>query len=168
VILAGVAGFVGMVLETILILHFQTKNGILFQDIGILLTGFMAGLAAGAWAIARLKQHLSQGLGIALLVGFGALSAGIGLEINSGRSTGLMMTLGLLALTGFWVAGIFAFAGLREASDQRKVIAPLYSADLIGGCIASILASLALAPIAGLVLTTHLMIPVALLSILLL
>jgi spermidine synthase len=168
VLLAGIAGFIGMILETILILHFQTKNGILFQDIGILLTSFMAGLAIGASAVARIKEHLSQGLGIALLFGFVLLSAGIGLEINSGRNTGLLETLAFLGLTGFWVAAIFAFSGLREASDQREAIAPLYSADLAGGCIASILASLALAPIAGLVLTAHLMIPLALLSILLL
>jgi di/tricarboxylate transporter len=77
-----------------------------------------------------------------------------------------METLGLLALSGFLVAGIFAFAGLRDASDQKKAIAPLYSADLIGGCLASILASLAMAPIAGLALTAYLMIPAALLSIL--
>jgi spermidine synthase len=168
VLLAGIAGFTGMVLETILILHFQTKNGILFQDIGILLTGFMAGLAAGAWAMARIKHHLSHGLGIALLLGFVLLSAGIGLEINSGRNMGLIETLAFLGLSGFWVAAIFAYASLREEGDQREAISPLYSADLAGGCIASVLTSLALAPIAGLVLTTHLMIPVVLLSILLL
>jgi len=66
------------------------------------------------------------------------------------------------------VAGIFAFAGLREAGDQKTAVAPLYSADLIGGCVASIVASLALVPVAGMVITAHLMIPVALLSILLL
>ena len=168
VLLAGIAGFVGMVLETILILHFQTKNGVLFQDIGVLLTGFMAGLAVGAWAMARIRQRLSYVWGIALLLGFVLLSVGIGLEIGSGRSTGLIETVAFLGLTGFWVAGIFAFAALRESSDQREAIAPLYSADLAGGCIASILASLVLAPIAGLVLTAHLMIPVMLLSILLL
>jgi spermidine synthase len=167
-ILAGVAGFAGMVLETILILHYQTKNGILFQDIGILLTSFMAGLAVGAWAVARMKQPPSKTAGIGFLMGFVALSAAIGLEISSGRSTGLLVTLGLLALSGFLVAGIFAFAGLREAGDQKTAVAPLYSADLIGGCVASIVASLALVPVAGMVITAHLMIPVALLSILLL
>ena len=167
-VLAGIAGFAGMVLETILILHYQTKNGILFQDIGILLTGFMAGLAAGAFAVTRIKHLLSRRLGIFLLLAFAALSAAIGLEISSGSDAGLLEILGLLALTGCLVAGTFAYASLRAVSDQGSVVAPLYAADLIGGCIGSILASLALAPLAGLVWTAYLLIPIALLSILLL
>lgn len=167
-ILAGIAGFAGMVLETILILHFQTKNGILFQDIGILLTGFMAGLSVGAWAADRIKQSLSRGTGIAAVLGFAFLSALIGMEISSGGHSGLMEIFALLALTGFFVAAIFAFAGLHEATDQRKVIAPLYSADLLGGSIGSLLASLILAPIAGLALTAYLIVPLAIFSALLL
>ena len=62
-ILTGIAGFAGMVLETILILHYQTKNGILFQDIGILLTGFMAGLAAGAFACCADEASYLQRIG---------------------------------------------------------------------------------------------------------
>ncbi|MDZ4165100.1 MAG: hypothetical protein U1C55_08225, partial [Smithellaceae bacterium] len=48
VFLVAVAGFLGMVQESILLLHYQLKHGVLFQDIGILLTLFMAGLALGA------------------------------------------------------------------------------------------------------------------------
>jgi hypothetical protein len=166
-ILAGIAGFAGMVLETILILHFQTKSGILFQDIGILLTGFMAGLAIGALAVGRITQHASKVSGIAVILGFALLCTLIGLGIGSGTSAGLIGILALLLLTGVFVAGIFAFAGLHEASDQRKIIAPLYSADLLGGCIGSLLASLILAPIAGLALTAYLIVPLALFSALL-
>ncbi len=79
-----------------------------------------------------------------------------------------METLVLLALAGFFVAGVFAYASLRTPGDQREAIAPLYSADLIGGCLGSILTSLVLAPIAGLAVTAHLMVPVAMLSALLL
>ena len=35
--LVGTAGLVGMVVETVLILHYQTKSGVLYQDIGLLL-----------------------------------------------------------------------------------------------------------------------------------
>ena len=167
-VLTGMAGFAGMALETILLLHYQTKNGILFQDIGMLLTGFMAGLALGAFTFARMRHPISRGFGIALLAGFAGLSAVIGLKINAGGEAGLLEILGLLALTGFFVSGVFAFAGLRAVSDQWKVIRPLYAADLIGGCIGSILASLALAPLAGLAGTAYWMIPAALLSLLLL
>ena len=167
-VLAGMAGFAGMVLETILLLHYQTKHGVLFQDIGILLTGFMSGLALGAFALARMQHRISKGFGIALFAGFAGLSAVIGLEINSGGEAGRLEILGLLVLTGFFVSGVFAFAGLHAVSDQGKVITPLYAADLIGGCIGSVLASLVLAPLAGLAGTAYWLIPVALLSILLL
>jgi spermidine synthase len=167
-VLAGIAGFAGMVLETILILHFQTKNGILFQDFGILLTGFMAGLAIGAAAMDRIKRRVSNETGIAIILGFAALSGLIGWQINSGRSAGLIETLALLTLAGLFVAGIFAFASLHEARDQKKTIAPLYSADLVGGCIGSLLTSLILAPLAGLALTGYWMVPIAIFSALLL
>jgi spermidine synthase len=167
-IVAGVAAFIGMVLETTLLLHFQIKNGILYQDIGILLTSFMAGLALGALAVAKLSRPLSKTIGVMMLVGFVLLGAATGWEISSGRNTGILETSGLLALAGFFAAGVFAYAGLYAADDQADVIAPLYSADLIGGCIGSLLASLALAPLAGLAVSAYLMAPAAMLAILLL
>ena len=103
-----------------------------------------------------------------MLSGFGLLSAIVGWEINSGRNTGLLETFVLLALAGFFVATVFAFAGLYAAGDQRDAIAPLYSADLIGGCLGSLLASLVLAPLAGLAASAYLMIPATLLSAILL
>lgn len=164
-VLAGIAGFAGMGLEVILLLNYQTRNGILFQDIGLLMTGFMAGLAAGALAAARMGHRLTRRAGFALLALLASLSAAAGARIPGG---GLAETLGFLALAGFCVAGIFAYAGLKDARDQRRVVAPLYAADLIGGCMASILCSLVLAPLAGLDWTAFLMIPVAILSALLL
>ena len=166
--LMGLAAFSGMVLETILLLHFQTKNGILYQDIGILLTGFMAGLAWGAFALAKTNRAISKRLGVAMLSGFVILSVAIGLAIDYGLSMGLTETLGLLVLAGFLVAGIFAYASLHVPCDQGVAITPLYSADLIGGCLGSILASIVLAPAAGLALTAYLMVPVSMLSVLLL
>jgi len=167
-VLAGVAGFAGMVLETILVLHYQMKNGILYQDIGILLTGFMGGLALGALAATKTDRRHLRALGIGMLLGFVMLSAIIGMAINSGRNSGLAEILVFLFLAGFLVAGVFAYASLRDADDQRKVVNPLYSADLLGGCLGSLAASLFLAPIAGLGAAAHLMVPVAMLSALLL
>ena len=167
-LLMGAAAFAGMVLETILILHFQIKNGILYQDIGILLMSFMAGMALGALAVARIHRSRSRWQGIALLLGFMLLSGATGLEIRYGGSAGLLEISVFLVLSGFFVAAVFAYAGLRESGDQRDVIAPLYAADLIGGCLGSVLASLALAPLAGLAISAYLMAPLMVLSALLL
>jgi spermidine synthase len=166
--LSGAAGFAGMVLETILILHFQMKKGILYQDIGILLTGFMAGLALGAFAAARMHARHPKAMGIGILLGFVTLSAIVGLRIDSGSRTHLAETLLWMALAGCFVAGIFAYAALHNAGDQTKAVAPLYSADLIGGCLGSVAASLFLAPVAGLGTSAYLMVPAALFSALLL
>ena len=163
-LLTGTAAFAGMVLETILLLHFQIKNGILYQDIGILLTSFMAGLAAGALAVAGLSRRLPKKAGMVLLLGLALLSAVVGWWIRSGMNTGLFAASGMIALAGFFVAGAFAYAGLHAAGSQKSVIAPLYAADLIGGCMGSLLASLLLAPLAGLEVSAYLMIPLALLS----
>jgi spermidine synthase len=166
--LTGIAGFVGMVLEIILMLHFQIKNGILYQDVGILLTGFMAGLALGALSAAKTNPRFYRVLGIAMLSGLIVLSAGIGAAINSGGNTSMAEILALLLLAGFFVAGIFAYASLHNAGDQMKIVTPLYSADLIGGCMGSLTASLFLVPVAGLGAAAYLMVPIALLSAVLL
>ena len=56
----------------------------------------------------------------------------------------------LLVAAGFLVAGIIAYASLYGIRDQKQVIAPLYAADLLGGCLGSLLGSLVLIPFLGL------------------
>jgi hypothetical protein len=53
------------------------------------------------------------------------------------------------------VAGIFAYASLHEIEDQKGVISPLYSADLIGGSLGSLLGSLILIPLTGMDVTAR-------------
>jgi len=53
-------GFIGMVLETVLILYYQTKHGVLYRDIGWLLMSFMTGLALGSPAVKK-RCYAAQG-----------------------------------------------------------------------------------------------------------
>ncbi len=167
------AGFMGMVLETILILYYQVKHGVLYQDIGLLLMSFMAGLALGAMIINKEmarpfnNQKLLRWYGISLLAGICFLCAFTGMRVTMSISAGLVEISCLLAATGFLVAGIFAYASLHEIEDQKNVISPLYSADLIGGCLGSLLGSLILIPLAGMDVTTWGMFLLAAFSILL-
>jgi spermidine synthase len=165
--LTGVAGFAGMVLETVLLLRFQIKNGILFQDVGILLTSFMIGLVLGAVAMGYGRKPLARWIGTAIFTGFLLLSTFLGLAMHSDYSASLAATFLLLLLTGFLVAGAFSYAGLRQPADQRKAVAPLYAADLIGGGLGSLLASFIFVPVAGLSVSVVLLIPLAALSLLL-
>jgi spermidine synthase len=160
-LLVASAGFLGMVLETILILYYQVKHGVLYKDIGLLLMSFMAGLALGAMIINRMMarpidgQKQSRWYGISLLIGFCLLCAFTATKVTMSISFGLAETSWLLAVTGFLVAGIFAYASLHEIEDQKNLISPLYSADLIGGCLGSLLGSLILIPLAGMDVTSR-------------
>lgn len=172
-LLAAVAGFLGIVSEAVLILAYQAKEGVLFQDIGILLAAFMAGLALGALVLRDLIQGTGtrnkwvRGWGVALLAGFSLLDfTAIG-TVTVGAVGGLLLTAGLLAATGFLVGGLFAYAGLCGVREQKRVIGPLYAADLIGGSLGALFGSLALIPIFGLAGTLKGMILLAVCALLL-
>jgi spermidine synthase len=153
-----IAGFLGMVFETILILHYQVTSGILFQDIGILLTAFMAGLVIGTTAINRLanfqneRLKVNRWIGILLFLGFGFCSI-IFTYILDKINLGLLSISAFLIITGFFVSGIFAYASFFKVNEQNLVVSPLYSADLLGGCLGSLAASLLFIPLAGLQIT---------------
>jgi spermidine synthase len=172
--LVAAAGFVGMVLETILILYYQVKQGVLYQDIGLLLMSFMAGLALGAMVVNRVmarqvvEQRFSRWYGIILLAGFCSLCAFTAIILTRSMFARLIEISLLLAITGFLVAGIFAYVSLHNIEDQKRVISPLYAADLIGGCLGSLLGSLILIPLAGMDVTTWGMLLIAAFSVVLL
>jgi len=162
----GVAGFAGMVLQTILILYFQAKNGVLFQDVGVLLMSFMIGLVLGASMIARISRRLSKRTGIGIVIAFVILSAFVGIWIDAGMRSDLPVILSLQIFAGLLVAGVFGYASSRERGAQRNAITPLYSSDLMGGALGSLLASLILVPVVGLGASAYLMIPILAFSIL--
>ncbi|OQY60317.1 MAG: hypothetical protein B6245_02070 [Desulfobacteraceae bacterium 4572_88] len=175
VTLAALAGFTGMVLEMMLMLHYQVRNGVLFQDIGILLMAFMAGLAAGAAVITKCFENASEAqlqflppwMGRGLLIGFGALNLlFIGL-LTYGYPSGIDTASLLLFAAGFLVSGVFAFASLSGVKYQKSVISPLYAADLLGGCLGAVIGSLVLIPFFGMETSAILMAMLSLAAVLL-
>jgi spermidine synthase len=170
-LLVFTAAFVGMVQETILILYYQVKAGVLYRDLGMLLMAFMAGLAVGSlavnWGMKREVGSGSRWWWVAILGGFVLLTAGIAGLVWRSVSLGLPGTALLLFSSGFFVAAVFAFASLHRVDDQEQVIAPLYGADLFGGCLASLLAGLVLVPLMGLDISAWLMLGPAVLMFLL-
>jgi spermidine synthase len=155
-VLMGVAGLCGMVLETILLLRYQSESGVLYQDIGLLLTLFMLGLTAGAGAVARWGNKDSAGgvhfarMTMATLLSFAALSFLTAWSVSAGGMSGMWTVGAALFACGAMVGAVFGFAGFSAGSDGPGVGA-LYSADLVGGCIGSLAASLWLIPIGGLI-----------------
>lgn len=86
--------------------------------------------------------------------------------MNGKDTGGLSLTAALIVAAGFLVAGILAYASLYGVRNQKQVIGPLYAADLLGGCLGSLLGSL-LIPLFGLDGTVKGMIALAALSVLL-
>jgi hypothetical protein len=176
-LLAGIAGFAGMVLETVLLLRFQTKNGALFEDLGVLLMAFMAGLAVGAAGITRLsRMYLSSAVFVKLaggvLTGAFLLQSLLLGQTECPGLGGLVGVSTALFLTGVLVSGLFAVASLQTASavheQKSRAVGPLYAADLFGGCLGSLLSSLVLIPFAGLATTAKLLVPLLLSAVALL
>ena len=172
-LLVGVAGFAGMVFETVLILQYQTRHGVLYRDLGILITAFMLGLTAGALAVAAAARGMSRyrtigrKWGVGFMAGFTLLGTLAFFQARIGRFAELAETAGLLAAAGFLVAGVFAYASLRGAPDQEKAISPLYAADLFGGCLGSVVASLFMVPLIGMDMTAAGMVILSLVAVLL-
>jgi spermidine synthase len=152
VLLAGTAGFSGMLLETLLLLHYQSKSGVLYQNIGLLLTAFMLGLAAGSLLMCiRQKRNAARGLIVVIAAAMMLTTLGfVGISFGS-ESFSWLAACALLVLSGFFVGALFAQASFISQDSPHKAVSSLYAADLVGGCAGTLLGSLLLIPLAGVV-----------------
>ncbi len=145
------AGFVGMVLETVLLLRFQIANGVVYQQVGWLLTCFMAGMTAGGWAGGGgvpLRPRPWARLAIpAALAGASMLT--LLAVIWMPASAGLVGTSVLLSAAGAAVGSAFAAGARLWRGDPREAASALYAADVIGGAAGALAATLVLVPVAG-------------------
>jgi spermidine synthase len=171
---AALAGFAGMLLETVLLLAYQSRSGALYERLGVLLLAFMVGLTAGAALVGRalarrdhasgsVARRMAARLGL-LLVALGALVAAL---VSTGTATGLWGTSLLMLASGGLTAGIFACASMAVSpapvvtpqgvqNEPISDLTPLYAADLAGGAAGSLLAGMVLVPSAGLAPTAGL------------
>ena len=168
-LLAAAAGCAGMLLESALLLDYQTRSGVLYQDLGVLLMAFMGGLALGAWALERLMRRTGRGriAGALTFAAFALLGLACAALLRAGAGGGLAGSSALLFACGFLVAAAFAYAVLRGAPDGGAVIGPVYAADLLGGCAGALVAGLVAIPMLGLPATAALAAALALATLLL-
>jgi hypothetical protein len=144
------AGFIGMVLETLLLLRYQMSNGVVYQQVGWLLTCFMAGMTAGAGAAGRHGTgHAPGGRGIPLLMLGVSMAAWVAVAWLPAAS-GLLGTSALLAAVGAAVGVAFAAGARLWDGDARTAASALYAADVGGGAAGAVAATLFLVPAAGL------------------
>jgi hypothetical protein len=112
-------------------------------------------------------RGISRKWGFCLMTGFMLLATLVALQARLFLLSGLAETAALLAAAGCLVAGIFAYATLHGAPEQEKLISPLYAADLFGGCVGSMAASLVMVPLLGMDLTAAGIVGLSLLAVLL-
>ncbi|MCI4397491.1 MAG: hypothetical protein JHC34_01500 [Acidobacteria bacterium] len=144
-ILAAAAGFSGMVLETGLLLAYQSSRGALFQEIGLLLTLFMAGLSAGAAAAGRFapRQAWFNWAASLALASTAALAA---ICVRSGVAWNIFSAGALILCAGFSSGCLFGVAAFM----REKAGGAIYGADLIGGVIGAIGGGAIMLPFFGL------------------
>ncbi|MGE5358959.1 MAG: hypothetical protein ACM3NQ_08045 [Bacteroidales bacterium] len=152
-VVVGLAAWAGMALESVLLVHYQLKRGVVFRDLGLLLMSVMAGLAIGAVVGERLhgrRPDYSEWWTRGVLVSFAAFSIAASWTMSSGYDAGLAVSSLALFTTGAVVAFVFGTAATVSTDDPRRLVSPLYAADVLGGAVGSIVASLVLIPLVGL------------------
>ncbi len=146
---AGFAGFGGMVLESAMMLHYQTQSGALYQNMGILFMAFMLGMSAGAAATLNLMRRftgrsVSRSVdGLLFFMPAGVCLGWAGMQYLS-DAPGLFLMAALLAVAGFGVSAIFTRYA-HESGHPR----PLYAADVAGGGIGALVCGILLFPLLG-------------------
>ncbi len=159
-------GFAGMIFDLVLMFTFQALYGVVFYWIGLLVTAFMAGTAAGSFAMTRLMDRIRRDAAWFMtievaLIAFALLLPAIFFGLRPllerpGLIPGIrVMFLALSFLSGLLIGSQFPLAGkmhLKTSSDVGAAAGLLYGADLIGGWLGGI-AGVVLFPVLGLLET---------------
>jgi spermidine synthase len=141
--LVALAGFAGVVVEFAVLLRFQTASGVLYRDVGLLLAGFMGGLALSPWA-GRLAARAPAG-GRLLLLLLAAHSLLTVAFFRSGGAGSVPVSFAWLLLGALLVGAIFCRAAERRGASGET----LYAADLVGGSAGALAGSILLLPVLG-------------------
>ncbi len=160
----GLVGALGMALELVLCFAYQSLAGSLYQEIGLIVAAFMAGLVAGgAWIQRRLRRKPAGSLmlGVVLLA-LSAFTAALPwlqssawlAAIPMGLAQAWLLFLVLVAGAGTGVA--FPLAGqiaLRSGAPLGRAAGSLDARDHLGAALGALLSGMVLIPVLGRTLT---------------
>ncbi len=154
-----VSGITGISCEIILVICFQILYGYIYSQIGILIAGFMFGIAFGSWYITRRlelwnRKNLVYILFLLTIFMFSLplWLDGLG-ELSSGNINILatkIIFFGLISICGILVGANFPLATkFYHKGDMVHTAAFLYGVDLIGSFIGAFAVSSFLIPTLG-------------------
>lgn len=152
----GACGFAASSLEIVLLVSFQVLCGSLFQMTGIVITAFMAGLAAGAFIAGTIPPRPGTGRLSAILFSIAALCFLIPAVLPWLRSESASPVLiqcvipalmfGAATLTGM----AFAAAASAHGGSGTAAASELYGLDLFGSAAGALAVSVYVIPLLGL------------------
>ncbi len=157
--LVGGAGFAGMTLQIVLLLAFQALHGYVYHQVGLLVTAFMAGLALGAGVISRQMSRARMRWLAVIQAGMAIFALMLAATLPLGLPVPALTFPVLAAAAGALTGAVFPLAVFLFPSDDYPSIRTggvaglLYGADLVGGCVGAIGASVVLVPVMGVIQT---------------
>jgi spermidine synthase len=154
-------GLSGISIELVILLAYQTIYGVLYQDMAVIVAGYMAGLGIGsAFAVNRKRPAPSAAFGrlasLQLMIGL-FTAALIGLVIP-GRGAWGPPILGIVRFSGLnALAGLLGGAAFMTANDLFFAVSPgvtgaagkLYAIDLLGSLAGALLTTAVAVPLMG-------------------
>ena len=156
------SGFAGMTSTIVLLFSFQVSYGHLYQKIGILTAAFMLGLALGGWLMSRSMGRLTRdvpilGWAVLAVALYACLLPWLILLASGIAAVPGEVSFGLLnVVAGFLIGLQFPLASkiyLQSTAGVARAIGLLYAADLWGGVLGALLASVLLIPVLGILNT---------------
>jgi spermidine synthase len=151
-------GFFGMLINLILIFSFQIFYGYLYHTIGILISIFMSGIAAGSIFINQKLKKINNLIRLFLRLEAAIMLLSFVLALIITKLSGYLQYVPLFFMficffPGFLLGLQFPLAGKiysEEKEEEGRVAGLLYFSDLIGGWLAGIFGGIILVPVLGL------------------
>jgi spermidine synthase len=151
-------GFAASALEVVVLVGFQIVHGCVYHRVGLIVTMFMAGLAAGSYLANRTLARRRRGDLVKMELGVAAYAvllpgalfaldrlAGAGWELTSAWVAFPLLTFGLAVLVGME----FPLACKADFRAVTPTASRLYTADYVGGAVGALLVSTLLIPLVG-------------------
>ncbi len=152
----AIGGFSTMAFQILLLLAFQIIHGYLFYKLGIILTAFMAGLAAGAIFAVRIIERLGKERTFLLAVQGDLLIYSIILPVFFLRSGSDILFPVMSVLAGFIGGSQFPLVNrilLIKGGEPGRLGGLTYGVDLFGSFFGALLTGVLFVPILGIVKT---------------
>ncbi len=141
------SGFSAMTYESLILIYYQLKKGVLYKDIGFITAILMLGLMVGSLVFpskVKFKRSVYFSLIILLVV---PLFLILRFEVSS-------LLIFVIVLSGGFVSGcLFKLSQNLITSKKEDALRKLYFLDLLGGSIGGIASTLLFIPLFGLELT---------------